>query len=169
MKTILLFTLILLSLSSFSQDKYYDIFTVVDGMITYSNVIPVDSAKKDVLYARAKKWFANNYRSSKDVIQLDDNINGEIIGKGTFTIQFFTRSPFIDHTIAVSVKDGKYKYTINHFIFEGADANNRRQPIESFPNNWAGKKKFYTRIDEEVKLTIASLQKAMTTNEKADW
>ena len=57
---------------------------------------------------RAKKWFVDNYKSAKDVIQLDDKENGEITGTGNFKISYYTRKPYISHTISIFVKEGRY-------------------------------------------------------------
>lgn len=47
--------------------------------ISFSEVITVDSSlKKNELYSRLKTWFAEAFKSSQDVIQLDDRESGKI-------------------------------------------------------------------------------------------
>lgn len=43
-----------------------------DGKITYSEIVNVDSATKNQLYSRAKEWISKSFKSSKNVIQLDE-------------------------------------------------------------------------------------------------
>jgi len=141
-----------------------DILPQKDGVTTYTAVIQVDDARKDELYSRAKKWFAIMYKSANDVIQLDDKENGEIIGKGKFSITYYARDPVIHHTITLSVKDGRFRYSITDLIY--SDAQGDKFPIENFPKHWAGKKKLYETVDREVNQLISSIEKSMIS--KAD-
>ena len=150
-----------------AQETILDLLPAQNGSVTYTGVVQVDSVNKNTLYTRAKKWFVDTYKSAKDVIQLDDKENGEIIGKGSFKINYYTRDPSISHTISIFVKDGRYKYVITSFSY--ADNQNEKFAIEDFPKNWAGKKKMYTKVDEEAKSIIASIQKFMTANAKDNW
>lgn len=56
-------------------------------LITYSEVIILDSTvNKSELYSRAREWFAKAFKSSKNVIQMDDKENGKIIGKALMQV-----------------------------------------------------------------------------------
>lgn len=154
-------------LSSQGQEKLLDILPLDNGSVTYTGVVQVDSIDKNTLYTRAKKWFVDNYKSAKDVIQLDDKETGEITGKGNFKINYYTRDPYISHTISIFVKDGRYKYLITNFSY--SDNQNEKFTIENFPKSWAGKKKLYTKVDEEVNSIIVSIEKFMKTKPKDDW
>lgn len=158
---------LLLLMTSFylqGQDKLMDILPLKDGVVTYTNVIQVDGTNKDELYSRAKKWFATMYKSANDVIQLDDKENGEIIGKGNFKISYYARNPIINHTITISIKDGRFKYVITDLVY--SDIQGDKFPIENFPKAWAGKKKLYESVDREVSQLISSIEKSMKS--KAD-
>ena len=87
------------------------------------------------------------------------------MGKGNFKINYYTRDSYISHTISILVKDGRFKYIITGFSY--SDNQNDKFTIENFPKSWFGKKKLYTKIDEEVKSLIASIKIFMTT--KDDW
>ena len=65
-----------------AQDKLLDILPLQGGKVDYTEVVHVDSVSKNELYARAKLWLVDTYKSSINVIQLEDKENGEIIGKG---------------------------------------------------------------------------------------
>lgn len=141
------------------QEKLMDVLPLKDGVVTYTNVVEVDGVDKEQLYLRAKKWFVIVYKSAKDVIQLDDKENGEIIGKGNFSIVYYSRAPSIDHTITISVKDGRFKYLITDLVY--SDKLGDKFPIERFPKGWGGKKKLYETINREINLVIASMEKSM--------
>ncbi len=119
------------------------------------------------MYKKAKKWFISTYKSAKDVIQLDDQEGGEITGKGNFKVNYYSREPYISHTISVYVKDGRYKYSITQLAY--SDNQNEKFSIENFPNSWFGKKKLYLKVDEEIKAVILSLKKYMSSTDKDEW
>ena len=60
------------------------------------------SKSKNELFSNALEWFANSFKSGKDVLQVSDKESGKIIGKG-----YFNTSPI---QITIVVKDNKYRY-----------------------------------------------------------
>jgi hypothetical protein len=167
MKKCLLLIFLMANLSIYGQEKLLGILPTENGSVIYTGLIKVDSIDKNALYGRAKKWFIDNYKSAKDVIQLDDKENGEITGKGNFKINYYARDARISHTISILVKDGRCKYIITDFSY--SDSQNDKFAIENFPKTWAGKKKLYIKVDEEVKSIIVSIEKFMATKPKNDW
>lgn len=167
MKTFLFSLSILFYITSFSQDstKLYGILPMENGIVTYSGVVQIDSLNKDQLYLLAKKWFVNTYKSAKAVIQLDDKENGVITGKGTFAFSSLVNDTYIDHTISIFVKDGRYKYVLTNFIYENKD---KSFDIENIPWGY-GKKMICSTIDAKAKMIIASLEEYMKTPQKDDW
>jgi hypothetical protein len=159
MKSFILFITLLLSTTVFSQEKLNGILPLQDGVVTFTEVVPVEGASQSTLYANAKRWFVNLYKSAKDVIQLDDKDAGEIIGKGVFKIDYYSRKPSIAHTISIRVKDGRYKYTISDLSY--SDINGDKFTIENFPNGWFGKKKLYNNISDEIEQIVESIKSAM--------
>lgn len=101
----LLIALILLgtNITAFAQPSIP--FPTVDGKVNFSEVVSVDGASKGDLYLGAKTWIAGNFRSSNDVVQLDDEENGVIIGKGRIVDDGKTW----DFTFKFQVKDQRYK------------------------------------------------------------
>jgi len=63
------------------------------------------SKSKNELFSNALEWFANSFKSGKDVLQVSDKESGKIIGKG-----YFNTSPI---QITIVVKDNKYRYEFN--------------------------------------------------------
>lgn len=168
LKKIMKIFILLLSFLCFNELKAQeDILPIIDNHVTYTAVVKVDSVTLKDLYSRAKKWIQHTYKTPKDVIQIDDAESGEISGAGSFKINYYSRSPYILHHVNIMVKDGRYKYTIDHISYSDNKGENFK--LELFPNSWAGKNKLYKSVDEHIKEMIASLQKAMITSDKSDW
>lgn len=162
---------------------------IVDNKVNYTETVTVDSIKKDVLYGKAKLWFANAFKSANDVVQLDDKDNGIILGKGTIIKNEMTGLQSVKKTwkftIKIQVKDGKYKaeiYDID-YIFEmpgnniGAGASNINLD-EYFNNPKIFKKdgtlkgnaeKFANETNENFNSLLTSIKKAMTETLKSDF
>jgi CspA family cold shock protein len=86
----------------------------------------VDSlTNKNELFLRAREWFAKTYKSSMNVIQMEDKENGKIIGKALLKVFMTTfvdsqlESGFINYSISIYIKDGRYKYEITDFYHTG--------------------------------------------------
>lgn len=142
---------------------------VVDGYVSYTNVVEVPSANKDELFARARKWFALSYKSANDVVQLTDKESGELVGKGNFTVVWLAYTRYIGHTISISVKDNKFKYVINNFRLISPEGNIDRD-IENLKGigGRGTRQNLFAKMDAEVKRTIASLESAMRSQLKHD-
>jgi hypothetical protein len=113
MKKILLFFGLLISIHSIAQ---------TDTLLTYSEVIQVDSISKSDLFINARSWFNNAFKSSKDVLQISDKESGELSGKaiisGTYIYKYLgsRETPYsCNMSISIKVKDNKYKYEISNF------------------------------------------------------
>lgn len=158
-----------LPLVTFAQEKSdLKIFPEVNGVVDYTDVIKLDSSvKKDELFNRAKAWFIQNYKSAKDVIQMQDKDAGIIIGKGVFEFGFnpATLSDrttiYVSHTIKIYVKDGKYKYEIGDLI--GTYDGSIELPIGNYKQE--RNKRNYIKLcestHEEILRTIESLEQGM--------
>jgi hypothetical protein len=183
MKQILLFLISLLFFNRiYGQDKLLGILPLDDGKVKYSNVVEVENTSKLELYNRAKRWFIHTYKSGKDVIQLDDKDNVEIVGKGffeeTWMVTFYGGiNVNVWQTITLQMKDGKYKYIISDFYMkyiappsQYTSASNIEAPLEVWNKGRdSNNKKFYPKIETNVKLLIKSLEKAMSTPIDENW
>lgn len=111
--------LLFISFNTFAQNSTLPI----DGathLITYTEIVKA-SGNKDELYSRSKEWFAKTYNSAQRVIQMDDKESGKIVGKAMMQVYDNGDCGYINYTISISVKDGKYKYEINNFYHTGED------------------------------------------------
>lgn len=169
MKVVFLLLFLLCNLPLFAQD-----FPISDktGKICYTEVVHVDSTvTKEILYYNAREWFAKSFKSANDVIQMDDKDAGKIIGKGSFKVE---RLPFlvsddignagwINFTISVFVKPGRYKYEITDFFHQpnrafGAGSFDNPQRMNS-KKSW---KHIQNQTKREISLIISSLKKEMS-------
>lgn len=98
MKKIILFLLfpIIIFSQSINSDK--------NG---YYEIIKADSLSKQQIYKRAKEWVALNYKSAKDVIQLDTE--DKIIIKGIFKVPYLVYEHTYNHSLIMSFKDNRFK------------------------------------------------------------
>lgn len=165
-----------------AQDKMFDVLPLQDGKVVYTGVVEVDSANKDVLYSRAKKWFAEEYKSAQNVIQLDDKDAGEVLGKGLFksyfTVFMEAQDVSVYHTVKIYVKDNKYKYEITDFNVKFYvapskynSAANYDDQLENFVKgrNKNNMHKMSMNIDSQVQDMIASLEKDMKSKSSDNW
>ena len=73
---------------------------------TLTDIVTTDSTlKKANLFSNALSFFALEFKSANDVIQMKDGESGKVIGKGIVDNRSIT--------IGISCKDGKYKYDID--------------------------------------------------------
>ena len=164
----IVFLLLLIPIIGFSQEKPKE--------LTYTDVVKVDSlvtAKQ--LYINAKSWFAESYKNSKYVIQLEDKEEGKIIGNGSFPYRsniFIGNAAsvgYINYTITIYVKDGRYKYEIANIIHEGASTSfGKISDLESFikdkpSKGWRTKvfNDLKTQIDDYFNVLINELKSYM--------
>jgi len=156
--------------------KYMPIDSVTNKP-TYTEVVGVDGVPASELYSRAKLWIANTYKSAEAVIDMDDKDTSTIIARGTFAIKYLTGSWDIRHSITISAKDGRYKYTINRigvvqeatFIKGIGAVPAYDEDIDAMPKQM---EKVYERINAGVQEIIASLRAAMiapTPGTASDW
>ncbi|HTI60766.1 DUF4468 domain-containing protein [Mucilaginibacter sp.] len=93
-----------------------------DSLIYYEEVVTApDTANKDILFSLAQTWFANAFKNSKSVLQVNDRQSMKLIGKGVSLLRngYGNRSDeYIYYTIAVDIKPGRYRYRIYDFGFE---------------------------------------------------
>ena len=89
----------------------------VTHRIAYQAVV-YSPGSKDQLYDKGLNWMAITFKSSNDVIQIKDKDNGKIVG--TMVIQpDEPRIGLVYVNITLLFKDGRYKYIITNFDYQG--------------------------------------------------
>lgn len=97
------------------------------GKITFSEVVKVDSSlTKNALYLNAQKWLTKAFKDANAAIQFEDKEEGKVIAKGTDEVRFKQGMQIGDQsggdfmfTLTITVKDGRYKYTITDISHTG--------------------------------------------------
>lgn len=95
--------------------------------LKYEGLVKVDSTiTKNELYNRARSWYADTYKSEKDVMSITDKDLGEISGNGAIRYDpqsfYFAANcarGWIMYKINIYVKQGRYKYNFHSFVHEG--------------------------------------------------
>ena len=189
-KLLLFIAMTLFSISTvYGQKKTLELpFDSLTNKIAYSEVVYVDSlTSKQVLFSRAREWFAKAYKSSTNVIQMEDKESGKIVGKALITVYMTTvfgsheESGNINYTITIYVKDGRYKYEITDFNHTGLYVNSSvgRTPdggaceilLNEKKGFWCNSyKKTYEsylfQMDENIKALVTDLKIYMTIKEE---
>lgn len=123
MKTLSLF--FIMALATISVRAQTIPVDTVNKTVVYTGVVNADNILKDELFVRAKAWFAKTYRSSNNVLQMDDRDAGKLIGHGSDLLSYryalISMGYYLKYIIEVDVKDGKYKYTISDITVPDTD------------------------------------------------
>jgi len=131
MKTLLIVLPTLLVITSFAQSKTESPQLPIDELtklINYTEIVQLDTSfTKNDLYLRGREWFAKAYSSSKNVIQLDEKESGKIVAKALMPVYHKSMgtnypSGYINYTITISFKDGRYKYEVSNFYHTGQNS-----------------------------------------------
>lgn len=93
---------------------------LADSPMVLNEVVEVESATADQLYAAGQQWFATTYRSAQDVVQLADREDHIIVGRGSinYTAPSVKMSCFtgtISYTVKLETKDGRYRLSLSGF------------------------------------------------------
>jgi hypothetical protein len=122
MKKFILFIFsIMVSGIGFCQELPLDSIT---KKISFTEVVNVKEATKDVLYTRAK-----NLNMLRDNVKVDNKADGTYSYKGKIKVSYpapqvgMQHSGFVNYVVIIFVKDGKYKYTITDFTHESDKGN----------------------------------------------
>lgn len=119
--------------------------------IKFSKVIQAEGMDKTALFVALNDWFATNYNSAQDVLQMSDKEAGVIIGKGNFDYTYgdAMHSSFdgiIKYTIKVYVKDNRYKVDLMSFNHEGKSMSVGVLSDKEVFKEKGSYKKYYNRV-----------------------
>jgi len=174
-KTSICLFLIITSLSIFAQkpkpvtpapDMPMDTTT---KLITYTEVVQMPAANAQELFKRAKKWVYGFYKSPSSVIQTLDSTNYIFVGKTNIimvkTLKDGTKSnnSFINYTITINLKDGKYRYKITNFNMKDASYHAvEKFATEKDPETLDWDNQMLRQTDDYIKDLIGKLKTTMS-------
>lgn len=99
---------------------------LVDGKVTFTGVEEVKGQTADNLYVNAKSWAEKNYKGGGNAIVKDDKATGELSVKGMFKLykdgNLSKYEGSVYYVLTISVKEGKYKYSITDMSHKNHDA-----------------------------------------------
>lgn len=141
-------------------------FPVKDNEVFYEYVD--SSFKKDQVdvYKAAKIWFADIFKNSKSVLQVDDKDLGELVGKGTFKYSFIYGGIQLDYwcqfSAKISCRKNKYRIQIYDIGTRAEDRPGEYMSIDGMsgatdPLLEGGARK----IDDQIREIIRSSRKAI--------
>ena len=113
MRRLITILLLLIACNTFGQN----LEMTKDEFPIYQGVISMTGNESKQIYGLLKEWVAINYKSAKDVIQVDDPENGKLVLKGLdkYLIQASMGvlvENVCSHTIILETKPEKFRFTI---------------------------------------------------------
>ena len=89
--------------------------------VEFTKVIESENLSKNEVFVIVNDWFASNYGSANQVIQISDKESGKLIGKALLSYSFgkLAYSCYegkVNYTIKISIREGRFKIDINNFI-----------------------------------------------------
>ncbi|UOQ74470.1 DUF4468 domain-containing protein [Hymenobacter cellulosilyticus] len=178
-------TLLLVGISSAvsAQKKPYGYARLpqVDNKVVYTAIIPATGTSQEVLYARAKQWINQNITGSPDTSRTRNKEEGILIAHGLLRqppVGIFKDPNSYAYACTVAVKDGKYKYQIDHIQWTYSTMNVLGDVIQgpytlaveflgTMPPNYADDRAAY--LDEQAKALIKSLEEVMVPKTSVTW
>jgi hypothetical protein len=102
--------------------------------ITYAEVVQMPGMSQAELYTRAKLWFAEAFKSAKDVVQADEKDAGLVQGEAWSPMQAHFMGKNMPasniqlwYTVKLACREGRYRYEITDFKYKAP-------PTPQFPN-----------------------------------
>lgn len=112
MKRLLIYFLIISPAFCLAQSQ----MPMKDGKVIYEEIDSMPNVSKGELYSKSKIWFVNTFNSSKDVLQLEDKDNGQLIGKGNFdylyTVVLTSATWVCNFTVQIDCRDNKARIKV---------------------------------------------------------
>lgn len=168
MKKIICYLLIMLySTLTFSQS-----FPKKDGKIYFESIDTIEGMTKEKIFDKAKLWFVDYYKNSKEIIQQEDREQGFIIGKAIFNLYEINGAGKGDHackyTIKIECKDGRYRLQLFDFLY---DNDYQLEVIEKVFNEKEKWKKNLESISLDFSLRTSIIKTSLKKFEllKNDW
>ena len=147
------------------NDSICGILPQKNGIVTFDNVIKIDSVDAKNLYKNTKLWIAQNFVSSKAVIESDVensmiSLSANIVDDAVSNYSF---------KMSIQFKDNRFKYNITDIVLHmrfSSGSITMDKHIEEFPAMTECKKETLIEIRNKFENLIKSLASSM--NKKAD-
>lgn len=90
------------------------------GKYALEEVVHIQGAAVDELFRRASAWVTATYASASDQLQLSDKPAGRLIAKGHLVNSYEGKPAWVEYTLTIEVKEGRYRYVVTDFVFTNA-------------------------------------------------
>ncbi len=171
---LLLITIFSVSASINAQNYLDGILPLKAEKVTYSGVIEAPGVAMKDLYQNARRWIIMTYQSDKNILQLDDFDNFELIGDGFFvdswiSTAFTTERVEVWQKIRIVAHRARISYEITGFRLKYSLTNSEnayRTTLNYDIENWNqgrnnNRTRFFEQLDVRVKELIESLESAV--------
>jgi hypothetical protein len=143
--------------------------------VAYSGVVQVAASKAE-LFSRAQEWAARSFLDSKNASRIADKDAGTVLYRGSISTTkpgaIIDNGTTLGFTLAIYVKDGRYKYLIDEFTDKPhLPENSLLTPVERW-EKYAGRSWAINRANElndKVKYMVESLREAMEKPAPKGW
>lgn len=142
------------------------------NLITYTGIMEQEESGSDSLYARAKKFGEKLFGKDKNIFEVQ-KYGQKLVMNGSITAYSYANKynkksiGKYEFKMTVSIKEGRYKYTITNLVHQGpvpANGKPYRNYFEYYYNsltNVRGNDTILRYADREIKDTIAKFQNSM--------
>jgi hypothetical protein len=142
--------------------------------ITYADVVQVPGVSQAELYTRAKLWFAEAFKSAKQVVQADEKDAGIVQGEAWSPMEAHfmgknmpASNTRLWYTVKLACRDGRYRYEISEFKYEAIATAQfptvpAPKPMEEMISLWTkpaaknGKPSRYDYVKNELSQTVST-------------
>jgi hypothetical protein len=147
--------------------------------IVYKKVVNCDGTK-DELYRKAITWFNSYYKNPTGVLKEQNIPEGRIVGKHQIMLKnppdkkgIETNRGIVCYTITTEFKDGRFRYELSDIYLKEASKFPIERWLDKTSQTYTPKFNYFLRqVDDYMKATISSLEKAMNAKEAqtpTDW
>ncbi len=161
-----------------TNGKLMGILPMEDDEVVYKANLSASGLNKDQIYRRTRRWFVENFRSSADVIQLQDIQSGELVVKGYTKIRYRNSfgslvNTYLHQTIAIDIKDGRYRLLIKDLVLDFKP--DPKYPASEVPIEFynMGDKKtilsLFQAVDDKCALVMNSIRAAIGSDRNEEW
>lgn len=158
--------------------KAQDNKTGTEKTYTYTEVVQVPGASKDLLFDRAMRALPKMYKEVEKKIQEKDKESGKILISTKTRTSLKDKSGvmrpdiYINYKFSLNFKEGKYKYDFYdvHYDEGGVKTPIKKYLEDAGPRSRADEK--YAYFEEDIKRLIAMLKEEMKADKvqiKEDW
>ncbi|MFZ5368122.1 MAG: DUF4468 domain-containing protein [Spirochaetota bacterium] len=107
--------------------------TVSPEKLIYQKIIEAPGMTQAQLYDKALQWMAYTFRSSKNVIQYQNQNEFKIIGKGYLDVNYSGLAAVPTYfTLTIETKDGRLRITFSNMGFDNGMPFNNQLQLDAF-------------------------------------